>query len=197
MVYDTKTLLNVLAILALFPMYWALNEQSSSLFPLQATRMNGDLGWYTVKPDQLQLVMQLLVMVLIPLCDIVLYPMLARIGIKTVFQRITFGGFLSVVSFIAAGLIDMRIVASTEQLHMVWILPQYVMLALVEAIVGVLGMVFANTSGPQSLTTVMQAAFLATHGMGNVYDIVIFSLNSFTVQVILLLLGTILLNSKL
>lgn len=145
--------------------------------------MNGDLGFYTIKPDQLQLVMQLLVMLLIPVCDIVLYPILARIGIRTMFQRMGLAGFLSVFAFLTAGLLDMQIVASSEPLHMMWILPQYIMLALVEAIVGVLGMVFANTSGPASLRTVMQASFLASHGMGNLYDIVIFSVNSFTVQV--------------
>lgn len=145
--------------------------------------MNGDLGFYTIKPDQLQLVMQLLVMLLIPLCDLIIYPILALVGVRTVFQRIALGGFLSVVAFLIAGILDMHIVDSTEQLHMMWILPQYILLALVEAIVGVLGMVFANTAGPASLRTVLQASFLASHGLGNMYDILIFSVNSFTVQV--------------
>lgn len=67
-VQDAKILLNILVMLTPLPMFWALNEQTASMIPLQAARMNGDLGFYTVKPDQLQLMMNLMVMGLIPFC---------------------------------------------------------------------------------------------------------------------------------
>lgn len=164
-------------------MFWALNEQTSSLFPLQATRMNGHLGFYTVKPDQIQLIMQILVMAFIPLCDLLIYPMLSRVGIKTVFHRITFAGILSFGAFVIAGVLEMQINASSTPLHMIWILPSIVMLALVEAIIGVLSMVFANAEAPTSLRTVIQASFLTSHGLGNLYDVVVFSIFTFSNQV--------------
>lgn len=165
------------------PMFWALNEQTASMIPLQAARMNGDLGFYTIKPDQLQLVMQILVMALIPFCEIALYPFLALFGIVTVFQRIAFGGCVSICAFITAGILETQIAAAANPLPLIWILPQYVMLALVEAIVGVLTMVFANITAPKSLQTVVQASFLATHGLGNIYDIAIIGAFSFLKQV--------------
>lgn len=155
------------------PMFWALNEQTASMIPLQAARMNGDLGFYIIKPDQLQLVMQILVLLLIPFCEVALYPLLARVGIVSVFQRIAFGGFVSISAFITAGILETQIASSENPLPIIWILPQYVMLALVEAVVGVLSMVFANLTAPKNLKTVIQAAFLATHGMGNLYDVAI------------------------
>lgn len=156
-------------------MFWALNEQTASMIPLQAARMNGNLGFYTIRPDQLQLLMQVLILVLIPLCDVALYPLLGLVGIKSVFQRIAFGGFVSMFAFITAGVLETQIVVAASPLSIFWILPQYVMLALVEAIVGVLTMVFANVTAPRSLKTVIQASFLATHGMGNMYDVAIIS----------------------
>lgn len=182
LVKDIKILLNILVILGLMSMFWAINEQTSSLFPLQATRMNGDLGFYTVKPDQMQLFMQLLVMGFLPLCDLLIYPMLRRVGIKTLFQKISLAGLVSFGALVTAGFLEMQIAAVTAPLHMIWILPQVMMLALVEAVVGVLGLVFASSEAPESLKTVMQAAFLATHGMGNFYDVVVFSLCSFSNQ---------------
>lgn len=165
-------------------MFWSLNEQTAALFPLQATRMNGDLGFYTVKPDQLQLVMQLLIITLLPLCDLIFYPILNRIGIQTVLLKIVFCGFVSMAAFAAAGLLEIRIAATLEPLHIIWLLPQYVLLAIVEAMVTVLGMLFAHSESPTSLRTVMQAIFLTTHSVGNLYDVAIFSIFSFSNQVI-------------
>lgn len=165
------------------PMFWALNEQTSSIIPLQAARMNGDLAFYKVKPDQLQLAMQLLVMLMIPLCDLILYPVLARVGIVTGFQKIAVGGFVSMFAFITAGVLETHMHSVADPLHMVWILPQYVMLALVEAVVGVQSMVFANVTAPKSLKTVIQAAFLATHGLGNMYDVIVIGTCSFSNEV--------------
>lgn len=170
-------------IIALLPMFWALNEQVSSMFPLQATRLNGDLGFYTIKPDQLQLVYQLLVISILSSCNIVLYPLLHKVGIRTFFQKIIFGGFLSISAYTLAGLLELQMATISAPLHMAWMIPQYVMLAMVESIVGVLSMVYANSKAPASLRTVVQALFLSTHGVGSFYDVVVFSISSFSNQV--------------
>ena len=45
-----------------------------SRWTFQATRMNGDIGTYTIKPDQMSVVNPLLILILIPLFESVMYP---------------------------------------------------------------------------------------------------------------------------
>lgn len=185
LVADAKLLLRMLLLLAPLPMFWALNEQISSTWTLQAARMRCDIdvgavwnadtdqGWvYTVKADQMQVVAQLLVLAFIPLCDAFVYPALRRcLGVRTTLERIAVAGWLSAVAFGMAGALELHMRASAElSVHVVWMLPQYAVLALAEAMVGVCGYVFVNTEAPPALKAVLQAALLMTHSFGNVID---------------------------
>lgn len=49
--------------------------------------MNGEVGGYfTIKPDQMQVINPLLIILFIPLWDLFVYPALAKIGIKRPLQ---------------------------------------------------------------------------------------------------------------
>lgn len=37
------------------PIFWALFDQTGSRWTFQADKMNGDIGFYTIKPDQIQM----------------------------------------------------------------------------------------------------------------------------------------------
>lgn len=173
MVQDGKILLRILLMLAPLPMYWALNEQISSTWTLQASRLNGDLwGMYTIKPDQMQVVMQVFVLVFIPVCEAGVYPLLSCIGVNSALRRIVVAGALSAAAFAMAGTLElwMRSRSDGVIVHMLCILPQYVLLALAEAIVGVCGYVFVSAESPGNLKAILQAALLMTHSFGNIID---------------------------
>jgi len=78
LVEDVKSLLRVLLMYVPVPLFWALFDQQGSRWTFQATRMNGALGSYTVKPDQMQLVNPALILILIPLFDAIIYPAFAK-----------------------------------------------------------------------------------------------------------------------
>lgn len=44
----------------------------------KANNMNGRIGSFVVKPDQMQVVNPVLIMILLPLFDYVIYPLLAK-----------------------------------------------------------------------------------------------------------------------
>ena len=68
LVEDVKSLLGVLLLYIPVPIWWALFDQTGSRWTFQATRMDGSIGETTIKPDQ----MQVSVSVLIPNIAIIL-----------------------------------------------------------------------------------------------------------------------------
>lgn len=99
---ETKILLNVLVLYLPLPIFWALFDQQGSRWTFQATRMNGDLGFYTIKPDQMQVINPLLILVFIPLYEVVFYPLLNLIGVRRPLQKITLGGIFAGVAFLCS-----------------------------------------------------------------------------------------------
>ncbi|GAB0094457.1 hypothetical protein DMENIID0001_097630 [Sergentomyia squamirostris] len=109
LVRDVKILLKILVLYLPLPFFWALFDQQSSRWTFQATRMNGAVGPITIKPDQMQVINPLLILAFIPLFDFVLYPVLAKIGLKRPLQKLTVGGILAAVAFTISGLIELKL----------------------------------------------------------------------------------------
>ncbi|KAG5684399.1 hypothetical protein PVAND_013634 [Polypedilum vanderplanki] len=89
LVLETKILFNILVLILPLPFFWALFDQQGSRWTFQATRMDGDIGFYTIKPDQMQVVNPLLILIFIPLYEVAFYPLLNLIGIRRPLQKIT------------------------------------------------------------------------------------------------------------
>lgn len=99
------------------PIFWSLYDQQGSTFVLQAQHTNGDIGilnWtYTLRPDQFQVINPLLVIIMIPLFDYVIYPIFKKFNFCTKpLQRMGLGGMLAALAFLCAGLYEMRIESS-------------------------------------------------------------------------------------
>lgn len=109
LVHDTKVLLNLLVLYLPIPFYWALNEQTGSRWTLQASRMSGDIGFYEVKPDQMQIVMQVLLIVCIPLFQTVIYPLMAKIGFHRPLQKLALAMVLAASAFVVAGCVELKL----------------------------------------------------------------------------------------
>lgn len=88
---ETRILLNVLVLYLPLPFFWALFDQQGSRWTFQATRMDGDIGVYVIKPDQMQVINPLLILIFIPLYEVAFYPLLNLIGIRRPLQKITAG----------------------------------------------------------------------------------------------------------
>ncbi|XP_067640961.1 peptide transporter family 1 isoform X2 [Eurosta solidaginis] len=109
MVADTKILLKILMLYLPFPVFWALFDQQGSRWTFQATRMNGETYGYVIKPDQMQVVNPLLILGMIPLFTYVLYPILAKLGIKRPLQKLTLGGLLAAVAFLLSAYLEVKL----------------------------------------------------------------------------------------
>lgn len=109
MVLETKILLNVLVLFLPIPIFWTLFDQIGSRWTFQATRMDGDIGFYTIKPDQIQIINPILFLTLIPLSQLLLNPILAVFGIHRPLQKLTLGGFLAGIAFLCSMYVEIKI----------------------------------------------------------------------------------------
>ena len=72
--------------------------------------MDGVVGGYTIKPDQVQVLNPALILLFIPLFDNLLYPLLAKCNfLKKPLQRLTVGGILAGVAFIISGVLELEL----------------------------------------------------------------------------------------
>ncbi|RWS14184.1 solute carrier family 15 member 1-like protein [Dinothrombium tinctorium] len=118
LINEVKAVMRVLFLYLPLPVFWALFDQQGSRWTLQALKMNGNLfNVYTVKPDQIQAINPILIIVMIPLFEYFIYPFLEKCKILTrPLQRITVGGLLAASSFVLAAFVQIAIDKSLPQL---------------------------------------------------------------------------------
>jgi len=107
---DIKLLLRVLKMYIPLPVFWALFHQQGSSWTLQAEQMDGDLGGFTLRSDQIQALNPILVLILIPLYDGVIYPMFERCQMPlSALKKMTGGLILAALSFIICAFVQIQI----------------------------------------------------------------------------------------
>ncbi|XP_035264760.1 solute carrier family 15 member 2 isoform X1 [Anguilla anguilla] len=110
LIHEIQMVLRVLVLYIPLPMFWALFDQQGSRWTLQATRMNMDFGGFILKPDQMQMLNALLILVFIPIFDIGVYPLVRLCGIKlTPLRKMASGMILAALAFVAATVVEMGV----------------------------------------------------------------------------------------
>ena len=67
-------------------------------------------------------------------------------------------------------LVDIEEVTQANSLHMMWLLPQYIILTCGEILFSITGLEFAYTQSPTTMKAVVQALYLLTTAGGNLID---------------------------
>lgn len=171
LVNETKAVLNVLVMYIPLPLFWALHAQQGSRWVFQAAKMNGDVGWFTIKPDQMILINSLMGMLLIPVFENLFYPLLSRVGIKSPLQKMTLGGLCSGTSFIIAALVQFQI--DKNFISILWMLPQYMVMVMGEIMLYTSNLNFAFTEAPANMKSTMFAFVYLTIAGGALIVILI------------------------
>ncbi|NXX11602.1 S15A1 protein, partial [Podargus strigoides] len=110
LIAQTKMVLKVLFLYIPLPMFWALFDQQGSRWTLQATTMDGDFGAMQLQPDQMQTVNPILIIIMVPVVDAVVYPLIKKCKLNfTPLRKITVGMFLASLAFVAAALLQVQI----------------------------------------------------------------------------------------
>uniref|UniRef100_A0A8C8VQ73 Solute carrier family 15 member 1 n=1 Tax=Pelusios castaneus TaxID=367368 RepID=A0A8C8VQ73_9SAUR len=110
LIAQTKMVLKVLFLYIPLPMFWALFDQQGSRWTLQATTMDGNFGAIQIQPDQMQTVNPILIVIMVPVVDAVIYPLIKKCHINfTPLRKITVGMLLAALAFVAAALVQVQI----------------------------------------------------------------------------------------
>lgn len=201
-VEDVKSLLQVLVVLLPAPLFWALSDQQSSKWVFQAQEMNGHVPWLgglVIQPDQMQAMNPVLILVMIPLFDQVIYPLLEKLGLSLrPIQRMLSGMLLCALAFLMSGFLQVAIESSAsttsdvsgppsillsggavvvgsggQQVSILWQIPQYVLVTAGEILFSITGLEFAYSQAPNSMKSVVQSFWLLTVSAGNLVTVVI------------------------
>jgi dipeptide/tripeptide permease len=173
---DAAQALHVLPILAMFPIFWALYDQQSSVWTLQATRM----ALSGLQPEQLNIVNPVEIMIFIPLFDRWIYPAMEARGWNIApLRRMSWGMVLAAAAFFVSGLVESTIQSreesDLEKLSVFWQLPQITLLAVGEIFLSITGLEFAYASSPPRLKAFIMALFLLSTAVGNLFSGTLYS----------------------
>jgi POT family proton-dependent oligopeptide transporter len=165
-----RAVLRVLVLFALVTPFWSLFDQKASTWVLQADAMTKP-GWF--QSSQMQALNPLLVMLLIPFNNLVLYPALKRFGYEmTALRRMTAGIAFSGLSWIVVG--GMQVVLDGGSLFSItWQVLPYALLTFGEVLVSATGLEFAYSQAPQAMKGVLMAFWSLSVTIGNLWVLVV------------------------
>uniref|UniRef100_A0A8C1SEZ6 Solute carrier family 15 member 2 n=1 Tax=Cyprinus carpio TaxID=7962 RepID=A0A8C1SEZ6_CYPCA len=117
LIQEIKMVFRVLVLYIPLPMFWALFDQQGSRWTLQATRMNMDFGGgFILKPDQMQMLNALLILVFIPIFDMGIYPLIGLCRIKlTPLRKMAVGMILAAIAFCAATVVEINVIKTVVE----------------------------------------------------------------------------------
>ncbi|WP_242356598.1 POT family MFS transporter [Anaeromyxobacter sp. SG64] len=173
-------LLRIMAIFAPVAAFWALFFQYGSSWTLQADRMRRDVLGFHVASGQVQTLDAAFVLTLIPVFAVFVYPALERRGVRvTALRKMTVGMFVTVLSFVAAALVEARLGEAGAPPHVVWQVPQYLFLTIGEVLVSVTALEFAYAESPKRLKSVVMGLWYLTIASGSILTAVVAWVNRF------------------
>ena len=195
MVQDSKKLLSIIFIFIPLPLFWSLFDQQSSRWVSQASLMDLSVDIFgsrwAFKPDQMQIINAVLILVMIPLFERFIYPFIDRFYRFYALRRMVAGMVLTGISFIIAAFLQKEIDKSqietsgnarcvADCVFVGWQVPQYIVLTAGEILFSISGLEFAYSEAPTSMKSVCQAFWLLTVSFGNLLVAVIAGSNMFT-----------------
>nr|XP_046260443.1 solute carrier family 15 member 2 [Scatophagus argus]XP_046260444.1 solute carrier family 15 member 2 [Scatophagus argus] len=117
LIQEIKMVMRVLVLYIPLPMFWALFDQQGSRWTIQAARMNMAFGnSFNIKPDQMQMLNALLILVFVPIFDLIIYPLIGfcRINV-TPLRKMATGMIFAALAFGAATLVEVNVVKTVVE----------------------------------------------------------------------------------
>ncbi|MET0934579.1 MAG: oligopeptide:H+ symporter [Luteibacter sp.] len=158
--------LRVLLVFALVTPFWSLFDQKASTWVLQANAMQAP-DW--LHPAQMQAVNPALVLLLIPFNNLVVYPLLRRVGIEpTSLRRMTAGIAFSAVAWVIVGALQLALDGG-DPVSIAWQILPYAFLTMGEVLVSATGLEFAYSQAPPAMKGTLMSFWTLSVTVGNLW----------------------------
>lgn len=184
-VEDVKAVVGIAPIFLTFILYWTIYGQGQTSYLLQGSFMKLKLSdHFTMPAASLYLFEITMLLILIPVVDRIIYPMLHHFGVDfTPLKKMGVGMLFAMGSVIVAGLMEIqrkRFIAThgyfqqhpfntpvnASQMNIFYQVPQYVLMGTGEVLTSIPGLAFAYSQSPVYLRGVIMGLNLATIGIG-------------------------------
>jgi POT family proton-dependent oligopeptide transporter len=175
----TRAAVNVSKIFVYVSVFWALFDQHSSTWVLQAKEMDLNVWGMKMEASQIAALNPIMVMGLIPLFSLWIYPRLEKAGVSMApLKRITYGMFVAAVAF-ASVAVYQHLLDSGVKLSVGWHLFPFLTITAAEVMISITGLEFAYTQAPREMkSTIMSLWHLTVFG-GNLLTAYIAKINVF------------------
>ncbi|KAL5290817.1 SLC15A1.2 family protein [Megaselia abdita] len=198
---DVHTVLKITKLFIPLPIYYALLAQQDSSWTFQASQMETTILGFRIEPDQAKAMGPVFLFTLIPIWTYIVVPVLRSCDIEiSPLKSMVIGGFVSGVSFICAGILQIQIDSSpVNTVNILWQVPQFFLIMVGELLLSIPGLEFAFKQAPESMKSVLTAAFFINNAFGNLIVVLLTEIDvvkSQTIQYfvysVLMLLGILL-----
>jgi POT family proton-dependent oligopeptide transporter len=170
-----RAVLRLLLIFALVTPFWSLFDQKSSTWVLQGADMTMPHhlwwwpSWLVKEAAQMQALNPLLVMLLIPFNNLVLYPALRKRGYEmTGLRRMTTGMAAAGLAWVAAGAFQL-VMDTGDPVSIAWQILPYALLTFGEVLVSAGGLEFVYSQAPQQMKGILMSLWYLAVTTGNLW----------------------------
>ncbi len=177
----SKAVLRIMKVFIAVSVFWALFDQSSSSWVLQAEQMDLNVLGMKFESSQIGALNPLMVMGLIPLCSFWLYPMVEKI-FRTTFtplKKMASGMFIAAFSFVIIAVFQ-YLLDSGMKLSVAWQFIPYLIITVAEVFISITGLEFAYTQAPKTMKSTIMSFWLLTVALGNQITAIIAEINIFS-----------------
>ncbi len=182
-----RRLLRIAIVFLPLLMFWALFDQQFSTWEVQAGQCDLDVWGLHLAAGQVNNLNAFFIVVFVPVFTYLVYPWMQRRGFRvTALRKMIVGMVLTVISFVAAGLlqraIDTNAAAGTAPPTVAWQTIQYLLITWAEILVSITGLEFAYGEAPEGTKSTVMAFWFLVISLGDLVAGVILQLNKFEGQ---------------
>lgn len=177
----TRSLLKLFVVFGFVSVFWALYDQTGAEWVEQAKHMDRSWPGYAmypsfvqnwlgpeILPDQVQSLAPLLILILIPIFNFAVYPILGKFFNLTALRRICIGLFLTAITFLIPAWLQSQIDAGATP-SIDWQILAYVLLMCAEVFVSVTCLEYSYTQAPKKMKSFIMSLYLLSLSMGNLF----------------------------
>ncbi|HEY4415975.1 MAG TPA: MFS transporter [Verrucomicrobiae bacterium] len=171
-----KSVLPILMVFALIPIFFSLFDQTNSTWVLQGEKMlPATVFGLQIGAEQMQSMNPLIVMILVPVFTLGIYPLIGKFA--SPLRRIAMGMFLAALAYVAVAMLQ-RQIEHGAHLCVLWQTIPYFILTAAEVLVSTTGLEFAFRESAPEMKSIIMSFWLLNIACGDLLIVVITKLGS-------------------